>query len=138
MTQKEALQLLAVLKAAYPNSYKGMTHKEATGTANVWYMQFADMPADIVAMALNKLIATSKFPPTIAEVKEKITSLHWEAYEAISGTCLKELMPEPLKVKYERIYELTKDYKHKRGSEPGLAQMLQNSQYLLEERHDYE
>ena len=42
MTKKEALQILAILKAAYPSSYNGMTKEEATGTVAVWCMQFAD------------------------------------------------------------------------------------------------
>ena len=32
MTKKEALQVLAILKAAYPANYNGMTKEEATGT----------------------------------------------------------------------------------------------------------
>lgn len=71
MTRDETIKMLAILKAAYPNSYKGMTKDEANGMIAVWTMQFADMPADIVLMALNKLISTSQFPPAISEVKRK-------------------------------------------------------------------
>ena len=69
MTDKEAIQVLAVLKAAYPNSYKNMTTAEAAGTVNVWAIQFANVPVEVVIIAVNKLIATSTFPPAISEVK---------------------------------------------------------------------
>jgi len=36
MTKKEAATILAILKAAYPNSYKGMTQEEAMGTVSVF------------------------------------------------------------------------------------------------------
>ena len=83
MTQKEATQILAILKAAYPNSYKGMTKEEAIGTVNVWATQFINMPASVVMIAVNKLISTNTFPPSIGEVKEKIRGLYFEAWQAL-------------------------------------------------------
>lgn len=85
MTQKEATQILAILKAAYPNSYKGMTKEEAIGTVNVWATQFINMPASVVMIAVNKLISTNTFPPSIGEVKEKIRGLYWEAWHALDN-----------------------------------------------------
>lgn len=123
MTKKEALQILAVLKAAYPSSYNGMTKEEATGTVSVWCMQFADIPADIVMMAIHKLISTNKFPPSIAEVKNKLESIHWEAYEAITFS-QKEFLPEDQRKKYEQIYEVTKPYKIAKYHEPHISQMM--------------
>ena len=41
MTREETIKVLAILKAAYPNAYKGMTREEAQGTVSVWAMQFA-------------------------------------------------------------------------------------------------
>ena len=78
MNKKEAAQVLAILKAGYPNHYKNITAEDAQGIVSLWSMQFADMSAEIVFMALNKAISTSKYPPTIAGVKEKLSSVHWE------------------------------------------------------------
>lgn len=83
MTDKEAVQVLAILKAAYPNSYKGMTKEEAKGTATVWAVQFANIPVEVVLIAVNKLIATSPFPPAICDVKKKFGSIYFEADEKI-------------------------------------------------------
>ena len=81
MTREETIKILAILKAAYPNSYKNMTKDEANGTVTIWAMQFANIPADVVMIAINKLISTSPFPPAICEVKEKIKGMYWESCE---------------------------------------------------------
>ena len=78
MTREETIKVLAILKAAYPNSYKNMSVDEANATATVWAVQFADMPAEVVMIAINKLIGTSPFPPAISEVKDRIKGLYWE------------------------------------------------------------
>lgn len=83
MTKTETTQILAILKAAYPNSYKNLTADDATATVNVWAAQFANMPVGVVMIAVNKLISTNTFPPTIKEVKERIRGLYWEAWEMI-------------------------------------------------------
>ena len=123
MNKKEALQILAILKAAYPSSYNGMTKEEASGTVAVWCMQFADLPAEVVMMAIHKLISTNKFPPSIAEVKDKIEKIHWEAYEMITFT-QGEFLPEETRQKYKQIYEVTKPYKIARYNEPYISQMI--------------
>lgn len=123
MTKKEAVQILAILKAAYPSSYNGMTKEEASGTVGIWAMQFESMPVDIVMMAVQKLIATNKFPPTIAEVKDKIKAIHWEAYDFAHGW-ESENLSEEARNKFRRIYEATNEYRHGRAYEPQLRQML--------------
>lgn len=127
MTKKEAVQILAILKAAYPSSYNGMTKEEASGTVGIWAMQFASMPVDIVMMAVQKLIATNKFPPSIAEVKEKIKSIHWEAYELAYGS-LAQSMPKETIEQFCRIYEATQEYKYGKTYEPPIYQMLSHNQ----------
>ena len=124
MTKKEAVQILAVLKAAYPNFYKDMTAAEAQGTVSVWSMQFADISAEIVLMALNKAISTSKYPPTIAEVKEKFSGIHWEAYEMLHRHRNVKPLSDDEVAHYKRIYELTERYKHKKTPEPSISNML--------------
>jgi hypothetical protein len=72
MTREETKAILAILKAGYPNFYKDMTKEDATNTINLWTTMFADDPAQVVAEAVKSLMCTLKFPPTIADVKEKI------------------------------------------------------------------
>lgn len=83
MKRDETIKLLSILKAAYPNSYKGMTKDEANGMVSVWTMQFANIPANIVFIAVNKIISKSPFPPSISEVKDKLRGLYYEATEML-------------------------------------------------------
>lgn len=84
MTQREALQVLAVLRAAFPEHYLRLSKEEAIGVVNTWAAQFASIPVDIVVMAVQKLIASSDKMPKICDVKEKLRSMHWEAYNVIA------------------------------------------------------
>lgn len=135
MTTKESAQILAVLTAAYPNAYKNISDQEAAAVALVWASQFAEIPYDIVFMALQKAISTCKFPPTICEVKGKLSDLSWEAYEAIENIHRREKYrngeadSQQLK-EYVRIYELTSKFKN-RIAEPTLGSMLPYSQRAL-------
>ena len=124
MNRKEAAQVLAILKASYPNFYKNLKAEEAQGIVSVWSMQFADMSADIVLMALNKAVSTCTYPPSIAEVKEKISSVHWEAYDAIEQNYIqKNLSAEQLGM-YKRIYNETQSYKFAKKIEPTINNMI--------------
>lgn len=131
MNTTEATKLLAILTAAYPNAYKGMAKEEITGVVMVWTMQFADIPADIVLMALNKAISTCKFPPTISEIKSKLQSLHWEAYDVLFRTV--EEKNSNMRPQYQRIYEATSPFKT-HCAEPNLCEMLScnTAQYFIE------
>ena len=130
MKKSEATKILAILTAAYPNFYKNLSVEEANGVVSVWTIQFADVPADIVFMAVNKAISSCKYPPSIAEVKERITGLYWDAYSALASR--DTMSPQAVK-EYERIYELTKDYRCSR-TELELDTMLlgASQRYLLE------
>lgn len=127
MTKEETLELMAILKAAYPNSYNGMTKQEAIGVVTVWHLHFSSVPADIVFMALQKAISSSKFPPSINEVKGKLQSVYWEAYEAYEALDSYGYVGTPPpgeRAALLRICEETKLYKHARMVEPTVQQML--------------
>ena len=79
MTREETIKVLAILKAAYPNSYKGMTKDEANGVITVWSVHFSNIPLNIVMIAINKIISASKFPPTISDVRDALRGLYYEA-----------------------------------------------------------
>lgn len=139
MNRSEAAKILAVLSAAYPTaSIKNASPDEAEGIVTVWAVQFANVPADIVFMAINKHISTSKFFPSISEIKDKLSALHWEAYDVIAGTSRKQFLTEGAFEECKRIYESTKQYKTNK-TEPELSEMLIcNSKQFLIERKDGE
>lgn len=75
MTRDETKALLAILKAAYPNFYKDMTKEDAKNIVDLWAAMFADEKPQIVVEAVKSLICILKYPPTIADVKEKIAMI---------------------------------------------------------------
>lgn len=125
MTRDETTKVLALLKAAYPNSYKGMTKEEAMGTISIWAMQFEGVPVDIMLMAINRLISTKPFPPAISEVKLELHSLHWDAFGEFHQDC-NCLTPEQ-EAKYRRIYNETEKYKYSRKLEPSISEIVLGS-----------
>ena len=131
MTNDEAIKILAVLTAAYPHSYKSMTPEEANGVVAVWSLQFADVPADIVFMAVNMAISSCKFPPSISEVKEKLKNLFWESYTLLMQNS--EPLDEPMRKECQRIYDHTRDFKMGKP-EPNLKGLLESKSklYLIE------
>jgi hypothetical protein len=70
MNKTEATAILAIIKTAYPNFYKGTN--EIDDAINLWAMMFENDHPQIVTEAVKTLMCTLKFPPTIADVKEKI------------------------------------------------------------------
>lgn len=77
MTRNEILGIMSVLKAAYPNFYRGMSRKDAEDAVNLWCDMFADDQPEIVAAAVKALISTDEkgYPPHIGAVKAKIRQL---------------------------------------------------------------
>ena len=74
MSIEETLMILAVLKAAYPHAFKGMTRKDGEAMAQLWRRQFENESYSEVDAAVNALISTrtAGYSPTIGEVKEQI------------------------------------------------------------------
>lgn len=77
MTREETLAIMGVLKAAYPNFYKGMGRADAEGIVDLWSSMFDQEPAQLVAMAVKAHIANDKngYPPHIGAIKEAIVKL---------------------------------------------------------------
>ena len=133
MTREETIKILAILKAAYPNSYKNMTKEEASGTVTVWAMQFANIPAEIVMIAINKLISTSPFPPAICEVKKKIGGLYWESWEILNKNKSYQTLTAEQEAMYQKIFEIAEEIRNQPDTEPSLKELTQgaNGQFLL-------
>lgn len=131
MTHEEAMMILAILKAAYPNSYKNVTVEDANSIAAIWAVQFANIPAKLVLIAANKWIATNPFPPAISELKKKVESLYWEAWELLNANKRnKSLTPEQVE-EYKQIYEVAGSLRSKASSEPSLLEITASIKNLL-------
>lgn len=78
MTMEDTIQMFAILKAAYPSFYKGMSRQDAEGILNLWQSMFSDDPVEVVASAVKAHIAsdTKGFPPHIGAIKEAIRKVN--------------------------------------------------------------
>ena len=75
MNREQAIALFKIFKTAFPRFYADMTKEEAESTIGLWVDMFKGDDPNLVMMASKELLTTLKFPPTIADVKEKMYSL---------------------------------------------------------------
>ena len=81
MNKQEAIQLLALIKVAYPTAYRDMDQASKVATVNMWAGSFPDVPYPIMEQAFNHFRMISKFPPTVAEMVEELRQIHFHATE---------------------------------------------------------
>lgn len=75
MTKEETAKIMAVLKAAYPDYYRGMTKDDAMNIVNLWHVMFQEEDFKMVQAAVQHYIATDakQFrPPHIGAIKESL------------------------------------------------------------------
>ena len=74
MNLDEATAILAILKTAYPNSYKGMDSEDIDDAISLWATMFETDNVKIVTEAVKSFIATDTkgFPPVIGQINAKI------------------------------------------------------------------
>lgn len=97
MQREIIITIMATLKTAYPRFYANMTRKDAEEAILLWKNRFKDTNPSLLKIAVESLIDTSEFPPTIAEVKNKIYELttnditaidYWNELEKATRNCL--------------------------------------------------
>lgn len=102
MTFEQAAELLAIMKAAFPNAYKGMSLKDAETVCKMWATQFSQIEGNLVMLAVKRLIKTCTFAPSIAEVRNELKNIYEEAKGALMFQNLESLYSEEMlrKLKY--------------------------------------
>ena len=130
MTREETIKVLAILKAAYPNSYKNMSKDEANGTVMIWSMQFAKIPVELVMIAVNKLISTSPFPPAICEVKDRIKGLYWEVWEILNTNKQYQTLSSEQEAMYRRMLDIIEPLRSEYKSEPSITELIGDDRKL--------
>lgn len=132
MTKEETAKILAILKAAYPNTFKNLSTEDARATLNIWATQFISIPVGVVMIAVNKLISTNIFPPTITEVKERIRSLYYEAWGMLHQhkQGISPLDPKTLE-QVQQILKVVEPMRTQQQIEPSMKELLSGyAQYL--------
>lgn len=122
MGNAEMTECFGVMRAAWPTSE--MFRQDKTGqaqTISLWAVMAADIPAEIGKATVMELVASRKYPPSIAEFLEaarsKMPKLELEAHEAPTmeegmkmvaflerhGGVNAADLPEPYRREYERM-----------------------------------
>lgn len=83
MTLEESIKLLALIKLAYPNSYKDIDKDTQLATVNMWQRAFNTTPLAVMELALDHFVKASKFPPTIADMCDELNSIYFEALQNV-------------------------------------------------------
>ena len=79
MNKEEATKFLALIKIAYPKSYRNMDKDSLLATVNMWHTTFADVPYAIMEMALEHFRKESEFEPTVASIYKELKGLYYTA-----------------------------------------------------------
>lgn len=77
MNLEESYQILALLQANYPDTFRGMSDEAAKVKIQLWADMFADYPFDAVAAASKAFMATDTkgFMPTVGQIMEQIQKM---------------------------------------------------------------
>lgn len=76
MTREETIQILALLRAAYPSFYSKFQKRDLESIAALWSEMFAEDDFGVTKYALKELITThTGYPPDIAALKAKIAEV---------------------------------------------------------------
>ena len=72
MNKSETAKTLLMIKMAFPKYYLSADENEINLQIDIWHELFKDDSYKLIEQAVKALMCTLKFPPTIADVKEKI------------------------------------------------------------------
>ena len=81
MNEKETIQFLALIKLAYPSSFKDIDKDTKLATVAMWQKTFNHTPYQVMEMALDKHRKTSPYEPKVADIIGQLKRLYYEALE---------------------------------------------------------
>lgn len=149
MTRSDAAKLMGIIVLAYPNYDKFKDEKQVKATVDLWATMFSEDDAGIVGLAVKKHIATNKWPPSVAELRELMLEMTapdliapdqaWLAVSDFIKLHGEHLYGEPRdslptliarvveSIGYHNLYEM--NCGSYRGSKPGMARTAFMSLY---------
>jgi hypothetical protein len=94
MTEKETVRIVTLIVMSYPASEKLKDEETLKGMIGIWKTMFKDDDAQAVEFAVQKHVATNKWPPSIAEIREQMAMfLHPEIIPPdIAWAAVKDLL----------------------------------------------
>lgn len=110
MTKEQTQIIVGLIARAYPKHYANMTAQEKWEVVALYYDFFKDTPFEMMKSVVKEYISQNRFPPSIADLGEKIRyivstaeemtveSCIVESWKAITGNKKFEDLSEPSKV----------------------------------------
>ena len=77
MTHKETAVFLGILKEAYPRFYADKNEDELRMSIKFWEEFLSDVTLNVAIAALKRYISTSKWLPTVADIREAIAQISY-------------------------------------------------------------
>lgn len=100
MNKEETIQVLAILKRAYPFFYKDITKQDAEDILSLWHHMFEDDDVLLVINAVKTFIASDDkgYPPVIGVIKKKMREISQPETmtELEAWTCIKKAVRNSL------------------------------------------
>lgn len=75
MTKQEVVKIVTLIVMSYPASERFKDEATLQGMTSVWTQMFKDDNPRLVELAVQRHIATSKWPPSIAEIRHQMVTL---------------------------------------------------------------
>lgn len=75
MTKQEVVKIVTLIVMSYPASERFKDEATLQCMVSVWAQMFKDDNPRLVELAVQRHIATSKWPPSIAEIRERMVTL---------------------------------------------------------------
>lgn len=72
MTKQEFAKLAMAMRTYYSKEDKLLPNEQSM---ELWYRQLKDIPFDVASMALDKWVATNKWSPSIADLREQSSKI---------------------------------------------------------------
>ncbi|NLM85560.1 MAG: hypothetical protein GX171_02575 [Clostridiales bacterium] len=150
MTTAEVTKLVGLLVVAYPSYDRFKDQDHIRSTVALWSQMFADDDFRLVQLALEKHIATSKWPPSIAELRDIMADIQqpgllpvdeaWRAVTKLMGMHERlygptaEHLPGPIAqavdtVGYDQLVELSRAAAQGRSNKVGLDRVAFTQAY---------
>ena len=112
MTIEESKKFMALIKVAYPTSYKDVDRDFAIATIKMWQTTFPTVPFPIMEMAFDHFRKKSKFPPTVADICAELKSLYHTAIEDVLTSDNKQIQSVGQYI-MEHTKAFTEDFGHR-------------------------
>ena len=75
MECKAVAAMLTILQAAYQKFYAGHSKEQISAVQSLWASAMAEYPEEVVIAALQQYIRESPFPPTVADIVQRLEAM---------------------------------------------------------------